>query len=321
MGEPPELEPQAEEAEPASLDLEAAEADLENIPDWLLEEVEDADDAIFDDTSVVATQPLTANHEDDDTIDLTDPWAEAFELERAGITDLDDMPEWYAEKLRAEHAVSDLPDAELDAETELPAGELEAVPAWMGVAGTALDETETEVEDEEVVVEDEPLPDWLAGDDEEQDDDFVGEDLPDWLREAGIDDPDAVPDWLIEAIDDADEAAIPAPTPVEEPAAPAPTIIAPQPAAQLATDDITQTLQRAREKVSQHDVDGSLDDYEAVIRVSTQLAEVVEDLSALTKQDEHRNNPAVYRVLGDGLMRMGRLQDALDTYRRALNLL
>jgi len=26
-------------------------------------------------------------------------------------------------------------------------------------------------------------------------------------------------------------------------------------------------------------------------------------------------------VLGDGLMRKGRLQDALDTYRKALNLL
>ncbi len=346
VGAPPDLDAQdaapddvtAQEPEADTFDLEAAAAgaDPDNIPDWLLETVEDLteteDDDIFDDeTTVVATQPVTVPAiGEDDAIDLTDPWAEAFELERAGVTDLDNMPEWYAEEMRAEQvASSDLPAADLAEET-LPAGEPQAVPAWMGVAGTVLEDDAGDfIEDEiaadvEAQPEDEPLPDWLR-EEVEQDAGFAeGDELPDWLREAGIEDPDAVPDWLFETID-ADETATPEPVEAEMQAAPAPpaeTIIAPQPQQPAAqAGDALETLQRAREKVSQHDVEGSLDDYEAVIRVSTQLAEVVEDLTALTRQDEHRSNPAVYRVLGDGLMRMGRLQDALDTYRRALNLL
>jgi hypothetical protein len=35
--------------------------------------------------------------------------------------------------------------------------------------------------------------------------------------------------------------------------------------------------------------------------------------------EKFKTTPAVYRVLGDGLMRQGKLQLALDTYRKALN--
>jgi predicted negative regulator of RcsB-dependent stress response len=57
--------------------------------------------------------------------------------------------------------------------------------------------------------------------------------------------------------------------------------------------------------------------YEGLIRAQVNVDDVVDDLSSLSRQ--HRDNPLVFRILGDGLMRQGKLQQALDTYRQALN--
>jgi hypothetical protein len=54
-----------------------------------------------------------------------------------------------------------------------------------------------------------------------------------------------------------------------------------------------------------------------MIRSSTELEVVVAELTELVKS--YKTTPAVYRVLGDGLMRQGKLQAALNTYREALN--
>ena len=43
--------------------------------------------------------------------------------------------------------------------------------------------------------------------------------------------------------------------------------------------------------------------------------------SGVLKKKDHKDNAAAHRVLGDALMRQGKLQEALNTYRRALNLL
>ena len=81
--------------------------------------------------------------------------------------------------------------------------------------------------------------------------------------------------------------------------------------------DVEATLAQARRQVSTGNVAGGLIEYESIIRANKALDTVVDDLSKLLEQD--KSNPALYRVLGDGLMRQGRLQQALDTYRRALN--
>ncbi|MFN8449319.1 MAG: hypothetical protein U0521_12235 [Anaerolineae bacterium] len=54
-----------------------------------------------------------------------------------------------------------------------------------------------------------------------------------------------------------------------------------------------------------------------MIRSSTELDAVVNELSQLVRS--YKTTAAVYRVLGDGLMRQGKLQAALNTYREALN--
>ena len=156
--------------------------------------------------------------------------------------------------------------------------------------------------------------------------DIVAEDLPDWLKEAGVEKTDTVPDWLIDTITveveqpefagEAEPMPAPAPTflPIPVAASPAPV---PMPVRQI---DVAATLESARGKVNS-DVSGALQDYEAIVRANTALDAVVGDLTSLIKQEGYKANAGIYRVLGDGLMRQGRLQEALDTYRKALNLL
>lgn len=262
-----------------------------------------------------------------------------------------------ADASAASGAVIELAAAMLPPERELSPGELMAVPDWLEVDAEP-EALEFEASDEDVIetpdfaafmasVEaggetEEPaldLPDWLR--DQAADADEVvapleevmaaaGEDLPEWLKEAGVseDEVGPVPEWLIESLgeDSQDvrevtylpQLSTPEPAPVPAPApqtSPAPVI----PAA--ASIDVAAALNEARTKIQTGDVEVSLQSYEAVVRANQQLDEVVKDLSALLTQDVHKKNPTVYRVLGDGLMRQGNLQKALDTYRQALNLL
>jgi tetratricopeptide (TPR) repeat protein len=257
----------------------------------------------------------------------------------------------------ASEAVIELAAAMLPPERELTPGELMAVPDWLEVDAEA-DVLEFEAGDEDVIdtpdfaafmasVEagggaEEPaldLPDWLREQAAEVDevvapleDDLAtaGGDLPEWLKEAGVseDEVGPVPEWLIESLgeDSQDVREVtyvpqlitPEPATVPMPApqtSPAPVI----PAA--ASIDVAAALHEARTKVQTGEIEVSLQSYEAVVRANQQLDEVVNDLSALLAQDVHKKNPTVYRVLGDGLMRQGNLQKALDTYRQALNLL
>jgi predicted negative regulator of RcsB-dependent stress response len=64
-----------------------------------------------------------------------------------------------------------------------------------------------------------------------------------------------------------------------------------------------------------------LDAYERLIRSEVALEEVEVDVERITRDPVHKSNPAVLRVYGDVLLRRGKLQQALDTYRAALNLL
>ncbi|MGQ9888319.1 MAG: hypothetical protein ACUVSX_07505, partial [Aggregatilineales bacterium] len=144
--------------------------------------------------------------------------------------------------------------------------------------------------------------------------------LPDWLREAeAAVSPADIPDWLRDTVEMAElprpaPQPVAAPAPVSQPAAAPPPPPAYQPAAAL---DVSALLASARASASAGDLNAGLAGYEQIIRANAALDAVVDDLTRLAEQ--HAGNPAVYRVLGDGLMRQGRLQAALDTYRKALN--
>ncbi len=334
-----ELKPPPPEASPeptTPIDaLFEAEAELPpsnaGMPDWLRDDLMDEDStnlesifAVTDDDSEpdqsVATviTPDEADYEFE--VDTNDPWVEAFDLEyEQGALDVDDIPEWYSENVtdpdriaavegqfEAETPVearTALEDAVLPDERELPEGQAETVPAW----ATDFAAPATDTSGEEVFAE-----------------------MPEWLREVEASvSPDDIPDWLVETISAPVEeepevitppvvvpAPAPAPQPVQAPTQPAPKAPAPEPV-RAAAVDAPEVLKRARDLEQNGDLEGALAEYEGMIRVSADLEAVVTDLTQLVKS--YKTTPAVYRVLGDGLMRQGKLQAALNTYREALN--
>lgn len=328
----------AVEAE-ADIEFEALDdADAADMPDWLQEEAaDDADEAIagdipdwlreelpegLEDEQAIFTKPDAID--DDSDLDQTDSWVEAFELERQmRMQGLSEIPEDWLQGdpprvdtrviMDEVSAAPQLQSAEFDEEEELQAGEPEAVPGWLGI-----DTPEAEAEAEAETAD---MPDWLREEEAEQ-----KQQATRWLEESGLSDAEDVPRWLLdtgtlgelppdvsEQVDRVLAGSSPAPPP-EQPAAP----IVP---ADDAPIDVAATLQSARQQMQAGEVAESLTGYEAVVRVNQNLDVVVEDLTKAIKEGPHKHNAAVHRVLGDGLMRQGRLQDALDTYRKALNLL
>jgi hypothetical protein len=282
---------------------------VQDLPDWLRDE--------FDEEAVPGLESIFAAEEPAQAasaafIDPSDPWVEAFEQEaQMPAVDSGVLPDWYTDNLNdpARQAAVDRQargEAEAEAlppEPHLAPGEPEAVPEW---AAAGVTEVFSDIEAEAV-------PDWL------QDQSAAPADVPDWLAETADVAASDIPDWLRDTIAAEESARAepqpPAPIPAYQPPAPTPAPVpAQQPAASL---DLEAVLTSARASARAGDVSAGLAEYEKIIRANTGLEAVVEDLTRLVEQ--HDDNPAVYRVLGDGLMRQGRLQAALDTYRKALN--
>jgi tetratricopeptide (TPR) repeat protein len=320
-----------------SLFDEPAEA-TPDMPDWLKEDMmEQAPTSIESIFAQTGTMPRV--NVDDDAedipmpldIDPNDPWVEAFDLEHEqGEIDIDNPPEWYThnisdpqriaqvEQMAGESASEAAPEAEtaapvplmespLPEEDLLPEGEAQDVPRWLSYVLPHDAEVAAEIasaEPADILTEADVADDAL----------FEADEMPDWLREVEADiAPGEIPDWLIDSAEPEPSAQTPIleeTRPVSQPS-PAPK---PAPAAPLPG---SAALEHARSSMQAGDVESSLAEYEALVRASVDIDAVVEDLSAAVRQ--HRNNPALYRVLGDGYMRQGKLQQALDTYREALN--
>ncbi len=317
---------------PASVDM----------PDWLRQDVlGDASasdiDSIFEESEplipvdiapIIQEQPSAPPIE----VDTSDPWVEAFdeEYEQGGEADVNAVPEWYEQNVNDPARIAavegqtpyeetiELEDAPLPAENGLTAGQPQGIPEWV----TGFERGEEEAE---------PVPT------------NVFEEMPDWLKEVESSvSPQDVPDWLVETIsvqDDViepeyDEPVVEAYTPPApviqappKPVTPAPAprqateghppVQPPQPRVAAPTGPVAEVIERARDREQSGDLEGALAEYESMIRTNSGIDAVVEELSQLVKS--YKTTPAVYRVLGDGLMRQGKLQQALNTYREALN--
>lgn len=176
----------------------------------------------------------------------------------------------------------------------------------------------------------------------------AADDLPDWLQ---VDDSPA-DDALAAFLQQEQPAAAappeppPAPPPPEpptpEPAAPPPAPPpAPEPVA-VREDPVTSRtptgelpaleqaisqspgdhdtrLKLAREYLATNDRQKALDAYEEMVTQNAQLATVIEDLTDVINTAGGAIDPRVRRLLGDALMAEGRVQEAIDTYRGALD--
>ncbi len=263
------------------------------IPDWLREQ----EGEVGDDLQSIFAQSDELDVTPEVSIDLDDPWVEALDLEHdEGMTPVDTPPEWYLRNVNdpARLAALDeagstegLSDEALPVENELPAGEPQPVPEWI----EAVAESPTEPADD-------GIPEWLH----EMENIVTTSEIPAWLNEPvdmaesdelpfELEDAPATPEFVIDT----------PPTPAEPVAEP------------------SAALENARQRRQAGDSAGALAEYEALIRANVSLQDCVDDLAHVAKVE--RDNPVVFRVLGDGYMRLGKLQLALDTYREALNYL
>ena len=305
-----------EDHQPALVDEIVEPPDVEaELPDWLR-----ADDSQESDPQLESIFE-SSEETGESIVDASDPWVQAFTEEAE--TNPDEVPDWYEQNLRDPERIAaveqqlgnTIEDVELPDETGVPAGELEAsVPDWL--QDSAPSEEATPVEED--------LADWLQGAEQE----VASSEVPDWLADTNVDvEPEEIPAWLLDTVEtqEAEEDLIippaePAPEPVLSSIA-EPSVAQVEPSAVIPSvapaADVAEALASARAMIENDDLDTGLQDYERVIRANGALEEVASDLSKLTQS--HQNNPAIFRVLGDCLMRQGKLQAALDTYRKALN--
>ncbi len=97
----------------------------------------------------------------------------------------------------------------------------------------------------------------------------------------------------------------------QEPAVTSPT--------QAAPSTSGDTLALARASLRSGDLDGAVAAYTDCINSNERLEDVIEDLKVAV--DQHPVDVSVWQVLGDAYMRSDRIQDALDAYTKAEELL
>lgn len=299
----PEPPPRTDVPPIESLFEQPAEPDF---PDWLRDDADEASldlQDIFADVESPAAEPAAAV-----AVDAADPWVEALDLEHSeGKASVDEPPPWYLKNVSDPARLAAVEGAALSAEPlpaepELPMGQPQPVPAWMTAPELPTAAT----------AEEEGVPEWLL----EMENVVTSSEIPAWLNEpVDITSSDELPFELEEA-PPTPEFIMDTPAPLADTEPPAEPESAFEPTtASPATE--APSLSSARQRRQSGDIAGALTEYEALIRASSSLQDCVDDLAHVARLE--RENPVVYRVLGDGYMRLGKLQMALDTYREALN--
>ncbi len=160
---------------------------------------------------------------------------------------------------------------------------------------------------------------------------FEDEDIPDWLRSESADaiapTPAPQSEWVPEPAPAAaqteaqpevpDEPAVSAPAPVAV-AEPVPAA-RPRTAAYLSGDKDAAILADAQTRLNQGELKLSLQEYTKLIKKGKMLDEIIYDLREATYR--YPVDVSVWQSLGDAYMRANRLQDALDAFTRAEELL
>lgn len=311
------------------------------LPDWLKgdSEFDPGDTAVAAVAAVPAIVGADSDDDDDDEAEEADlpDWLKGMEPadkveEPAAVTisqeDDDELPAWLAgieeESETPAEAVEALPKT---GQLFEPAEEVEdELPAWLQEADEEEPETVEEPEPEPTSAEEEPEAEPVAIEEVEPEPVAVEEE-PEPEVEAAKDDAEPAPEpvketggltgWL-QAVEPAEtlsdmerEIAPPEPAPI---AAPAASLMGAD------AQDYGQWLEEGRNQLEEKNLDLALSAYESLVNSGQLLNETVADLSTfLNKQSG--DNPQVRRIIGDALMAQGRLQEALDMYRNALDTL
>jgi len=307
---------------------------------WLrsLDEEESTPAPVKDDTAMwlknldeadAKPEPMSESTNDD-----TAMWLKSLdEPEVKSVPQADDMPAWM-QNIEEEKTAS-------ITESAVPAREPEVSSAWIEPA-------------EEAVLSKTPktdtgsLPSWLRGLDNEESKEFSPQgDLPAWLRdetgegvaESTKIEPTRAADWQPAETTESEsfEAPVETPKPAPKPAMrkPAPaarksearpaTPVEPykEPVTRKGTGMLTQTvdmaLGQARNELNRSNIPGALETYAKLIKRGRFLDEAIFDLREALYR--YPVEVSIWQSLGDAYMRANRLQDALDAYTKAEELL
>lgn len=307
------------------------EAVLEPEPSMEAETVEEEVPTVAEDEPVpVEETPSWLKGFDEETQEeVTLPAAEDDTV--AWLKSLDEPEE---EPIALEASTGDLPDWMQDVSEEEPPESEPAAP---------MEEAETPS------LETEELPSWLSNLEEEETAPSIpaSDDLPAWMRDETGEavaeptriEPTRSSDWTPadKVEEEAAEAPQPAPQPVSEskpepkPKKAAPKKEKAKPAkaepykepvtrrAAETTMSIDPTLDSARTELTRSNIPGALDAYGKLIKKGRFLEEVIFDLREALYR--YPVEVSIWQALGDAYMRSNQLQDALDAYTKAEELL
>jgi tetratricopeptide (TPR) repeat protein len=319
--------------------------ELEDATEWVRQEGEVP--AVVDEEPSAVMPEVEADAEMQDSVpaEETPSWLKGFDEEVqeevASAVAADDTISWLKsldepeeEPITLESSTSDLPD-------------------WMQDVGMEdVTETEPAVPTEEAespAPESEEVPSWLSSLEEEETTPAIpaSEDLPAWMRDETGEvvaeptriEPTRSSDWtpVNEVEEETVETPQPAPQPVsgsepehkpkksapkKEKAKPAQAEPYKEPVTRRATEttmSIDPILDSARTELSRSNIPGALDAYGKLIKKGRFLEEVIFDLREALYR--YPVEVSIWQALGDAYMRSNQLQDALDAYTKAEELL
>lgn len=308
------------EAAPAVLGGIEDIIDVEGLPDWL-QEVEEEEAFEPSEPSpeeeFVAEEELTLEGELPDwlrqvqdetqemTIDEFDLYGEEVEAVEAGqVVVAEELPDWL-------RSLEEEPEPELPPAAEPEA--VEAAPAAAPEPVVAAEAAPEETAEEAVAPAPEPVAAAAPAAVEERAPQPrpAPAGLPDWLRKL------REGDWEEEtaAVVRAKPVPRPAPTLAAVEEAPAVQIKAEEQVQDLPTD-AEERLKLARAARDEGNLEDAVRIYDTLVSSGIYLHQIIEDMQQAAKS--YPANYQLYQLMGDAMMREGRLHSALEAYRQAL---
>ncbi|MCL4299297.1 MAG: hypothetical protein KJ077_26420 [Anaerolineae bacterium] len=279
---------------PTHLDTDEL-VDEEGLPDWLRDAAEEEEEAK---PLVVEEAPVP--------VAVTSPTSLDVDI----MIDEEGLPDWLRDTAEEEEEAEPLVVEEM-----LSAPEPVVIASETVAAAVEVEEIEEAVpaeemsEEEEITPVSQPEPEPAVVSEPERVSAPSG--IPDWLQKLRqVDEEEIVPVSVTPMPLPAPAAAArPAPQPVyaQAVAAPPPDIPA----------DAEERLKHARTARDKGDINEAVGIYDSLVVNGVYLNKIIEDMQQIIKL--HPGNYLLYQLMGDAMMRDGRLQSALNAYREALS--
>jgi hypothetical protein len=345
-----EVQQEQEEAKATPTPSAAIESAEEELPDWLQEEeLETVTAHAEDDSDLDESDDLpdwlqdVEITEEEELFEPSEPSPDPF-TDEVDLGADEELPTWLQE-VQQETKEEVIPEAQPVASLskgEESLGE-EELPDWLQeVKDEEVERLETTSEvtpdlEPEPSLEAEPIAEMLSTTESPE------EEMPDWLSEVASEEPTPamaqpassrgeIPDWLQKLREGGAQEKIASspplisatPIPAQQSTAhvvsvtprPAPVIIEPEAVPADLPADPEERLGLAQAARDTGDVTQAVRIYTSLVTVGAHLNTVIADAKQMADSDP--NNHHIFQLMGDAMMRDGRLQSALQAYRKAM---